>query len=122
MCKCTSGNTWIPGTRLSTRPGTTVSPPARRGRIAPGDEFRHDKASAAFAELQVSAQRIRDLAAGRGDERVSRGDIPFAGGGEAGIDIGCAFRHPAEFNRRAQHLPDRSRSRLYEGFGPGMGV
>src|SRR5437899_786949 len=118
MCNCTSGNLEIPGSYLSMRPGMTVSPPERRVRIAPGDEFRHDKAFAASPELHVIASGIGDLAAGRGNERVSRRDVPFAGRGEAGIDIGLPLRHAAEFDSGANHLPDRAGPAIDEGFGP----
>src|SRR5258705_272632 len=100
------------------RPGMTVSPPRRCLRIAPGDELRHDKAFAAGPELHVIAVGIGDLAAGRGDERVSRRDVPFAGRAEAGIDVGSPLRHPAEFDCGTEHLPDRAGPRLDEGFGP----
>jgi len=100
----------------------TVLPPERRRGIAPGDEFRHDKAVAPFAEVQVSALRIRDLAAGRGDDGVAGCDIPFASWGEARIDIGSALRHPAEFDRRSEHLADCAGSGLDEGFGPAVPV
>src|SRR6266849_5306240 len=122
MCNCTSGNLEIPGSHLSMRPGMTVSPPEGRRRIAPGDEFRDDKAFAASPEMHVVALGIGDLAAGRGDERVSRRDVPFAGRGEAGINVGCPLRHPAEFDRRAEHLPDRAGPRLNEGFGPDVSM
>ena len=46
---------------------------------------------------------IRDPAAGGGDHGVAGRDVPFAGRGEAGIDIGFAFGDPAEFDRRAEH-------------------
>src|SRR6266404_3234471 len=101
-----------------TSPAMTKSESSRRARIAPGDEFRHDKAFAASPELHVVALGISDLAAGRGDERVSRRDVPFAGRAEARIDVGCPLRHPAEFDRRAEHLSDRAGPRLNEGFGP----
>src|SRR5712691_11951403 len=100
----------------------TVSPPERRPRIAPGDEFRHDKAFAASPELYVIALGIGDLAAGRGDERVSRRDVPFTGRAEAGIDVGSPLRHPAEFDRGAEHLPDRAGPRLNESFGPDVSM
>src|ERR1700730_665131 len=77
----------------------TVSAPERRLRIAPGDEFRHDKASLSLTELQLGAVRVRDPAPGRGDARMPRRDVPFGCGGEAGIDIGAALRDPAEFDR-----------------------
>src|SRR5438876_402470 len=122
MCNCTSGNLEIPGSYLSMRPGMTVSPPERRVRIAPGDEFRHDKAFAASPELHVIALGVGDLAAGRGDERVSSGDVPFAGRAEAGIDVGSPLRHPAELNRGAELLPDRAGPRLNESFGPDVSM
>src|SRR5437667_6358149 len=122
MCNCTSGNLEIPGSYLSMRPGMTVSPPERRVRIAPGDEFRHDKAFAASPELHVVALGIGDPAAGRGDERVSRRDVPFAGRAEAGIDVGRTLRDPAEFDRRTEHLPDSAGPRLNEGFRPGVSM
>ena len=70
----------------------------------------------------TSCPCVGDLAAGRGDERVARRDVPFAGRGEAGIDVGFAFRHPAEFDRRAEHLPDRAGPAVDEGFGPGIAM
>src|SRR6266403_3149055 len=105
-----------------TSPAMTKSESYRRVRIAPGDEFRHDKAFAASPELHVIALGIGDLAAGRGDERVSRGDVPFAGRAEAGIDVGCPLRHPAEFDRGAEHFPDRAGPRLNESFGPDVSM
>src|SRR6266480_2797076 len=90
----------------------------RRRRIAPDDESRHDKAFALFAKTQILAARIRDLAASGGDDRVSRRDIPFAGGGEAGINVGSALRHAAEFDRRAERLPARAWPRPDKGFSP----
>src|SRR5438128_11475053 len=73
---------------------------SRRG-ITPCDEFRHDKAVTSLAELQVRPLRIRDLAARRGYEGMAGRHIPFRGWGEAGINVGSALRHPAEFDRRA---------------------
>src|SRR5258707_11197995 len=100
------------------RPAVTLSPLKHRRGITPGDEFRHDEALAGFAELQVTALRIRDLSARGGDDGVSCRDIPFAGRREAGIEIGFAFRQPAEFDRRAEHPPDPAGSPRNEGFGP----
>src|SRR6266446_2284996 len=116
------GNLEIPDSHLSMRPGMTVSPPDRGVRIAPGDEFRHDKAFAASPELHVIALGVGDLAAGRGDERVSSGDVPFAGRAEAGIDVGSPLRHPAELDRGAEHRPDRAGPRLNESFGPDVSM
>src|ERR1700756_1638310 len=65
--------------------------------IAPGDEFRHDEALAAFAKPQISPLGVGDLAACRGNDGVAGGDIPFAGRREAGIDIGFTLGHAAEF-------------------------
>src|SRR5207249_10245952 len=82
-----------------TSPVMTKSESSRRLRIAPGDEFRHDKAFAASSELHVVALGIGGPAAGRGDERGSRPDVPFAGRAAAGIDVGRPLRDPAEFDR-----------------------
>src|SRR4029453_13278448 len=73
-------------------------------------------------ELHVIALGIGDLAAGRGDERVSRRDIPFTGRAEAGVDGGCPLRPPAEFDRGAEPPPDRTGPRLDEGFGPDVSM
>ena len=62
------------------------------------------KAFAPHAEAQAARPGIGDLAAGRGDDGMAGRDIPFAGRRKARIDIGAALRHPAEFDRRAQHL------------------
>src|SRR6202166_1136280 len=100
----------------------------RRPWIAPGDEFRHDKAllslksRAASSEQQFSAVRIGDLAAGGRDNGMSRRDVPFAGRGKAGIDIGAAFGHPAELERRAEHLTNGAVSLRDEGFGAAVQV
>jgi len=65
--------------------------------------------------------RIRDPAAGRGDQRVARRDIPFAGGRKAGIDIDAALRDAAEFERGAEHLADCAGCLFAdEGFGPAV--
>ena len=77
------------------------------------------KASRADAELQLGALTVRDLAAGRGDHRVAGRDVPFAGGGEAGIDVDFALRHPAEFDRRAELCADRARPAGDKGLGSG---
>src|SRR5216684_1518875 len=98
----------------------TVSP--RRRGIAPGDEFRHAEAVASRTERQAGALRIGDLAAGRGDDGMPRGDIPFGSRGEARIDIGAALRHSAEFDRRTKLLADCAGSRINEGFGPDIAV
>src|ERR1700761_5648651 len=95
---------------------------SRRGWIAPGDEFRHDEIIPASAELHVGALRIRDPAAGRGDDGVPRCDIPFGGRREAWIDIGGAFRYPAELDRRPQFEPDDARPAVNKGFGPGVAM
>src|SRR2546429_3668300 len=110
--------TWM----AETSPVMTKGESSRRVRIAPGDEFRHDKAFAASPELHVIALGVGDLAAGRGDERVSRRDVPFAGRAQARIDVGSPLRHPAEFNRGAEHLPDRAGPRLNESFGPDVSM
>ena len=68
--------------------------------------------------MQGGALRIRDLAAGGGEDGVAGRDIPFVGRRKAGIDIDRALRHPGEFDRRAERLPDRAGPALYEGFGP----
>src|SRR5258707_12731810 len=95
----------MPGTAS---PAMTKSESYRRVRIAPGDKFRHDKAFAASPELHVIALGIGDLAAGRGDERVSGRDVPFAGRGEAGVDVGCAPPPAAEFGCGGKHLADHA--------------
>src|SRR5258706_7126436 len=105
----------MPGTA---GPAMTKSESSRRVRIAPGDEFRHDKAFAASPVLHVIALGIGDLAAGRGDERVSRRDVPFAGRGEAGIDVDCPLRPAAAFDRKAKHPPECTGPALGKGFGP----
>ena len=45
-------------------------------------------------------------------------DVPFAGRRQPGIDIDRAFRHPAEFDRRAELGAHRARSCRDKGFGP----
>ena len=45
--------------------------------IAPGDKGRHDESIGPLAEAQRATGIIGDLAACRGDDRVSCGDIPF---------------------------------------------
>src|SRR5258707_14658828 len=95
----------MPGTAS---PAMTKSESYRRVRIAPGDEFRYDKAFAASPELHVIALGIGDLAAGRGDERVSRRDVPFAGRAEAGKDAGCPLPPPPRFEPGAEHFPHRA--------------
>src|SRR5713101_4376284 len=91
---------------------------AHRRGIAPGDEFRHDKAVAPLAKTQVFAVRVRDLATSGGDDGMAGRDVPFAGWGEAGINIGSALCDAAEFDRRAKRLPDRTRPCLNKGLSP----
>src|SRR5258705_2998229 len=100
-CFLGATRTWMAGTS----PALTKSESSSRIRIAPGDEFRHDKALAATPELHVIAFCIGYLAAGRGDERVSGRDVPFAGRGEAGVKVGCPPPPPAGIGRGAQHPP-----------------
>ena len=53
------------------------------------------KSRAPLAELAKSAPlRIRDLAAGGGDDGVTGRDVPFAGRRQPRIDIDRALRHP----------------------------
>ena len=96
---------------LAGAPGTAwpVAAQARAAaRIAPGDELRHDEVRvAALAESELAALAVGDLAAGGRHHRAARRDVPFASGSEAGIDVGAAFRDPAEFHRRAERRPDR---------------
>ena len=80
------------------------------------------KSSAPSAEMQIGSFRVGDLAAGRGHDRMAGRDVPFAGRGEARVDIGAAFRHAAEFDRRAERLADRAGPAVDEGFGPGIAV
>src|SRR5436305_695539 len=49
-------------------------------------------------------------------------DVRFRGGGEAGVDSGVPFRHPAEFDGRAERVSDRASSRRNEAFGAAVGV
>src|SRR5258707_6030175 len=96
----------MPGTAS---PAMTKSESYRRVRIAPGDEFRHDKAFAASPELHVVALGIGDLAAGRGDERMSRRDVPFAGRAEAGVDVGRRPRPPSRLWPAGRRRPRSTR-------------
>src|ERR1700751_4738211 len=87
-------------------------------RIAPGDEGRHDESLRLFPESQGAASLIGDLAAGSGDDRMSRGDIPFRGWPEPRVDVGSALGDRTELDRRAKLLPHRPRPAIDKGLGP----
>ena len=67
-------------------------------------------------------QLIRDLAAGGGDQSVTCRNVPFAGRGEAGIDIGAALRDPAELDGGAERFAHRAGPALDEGVRAVVGV
>ena len=96
---------------------------SRRSRgIAPGDKLRHQKSLARFAETQRSAPPVRDLAAGGGDQGVTRRNVPFAGRGKTGIDVGAALRDPAELDRGAERPAHRAGPAVDEGVRAAVAV
>ena len=52
---------------------------AAAAAVAPGDEFRHDETFAAAPNRRSAPCAVRDLAAGRRDDRVAGRDVPFGG-------------------------------------------
>src|SRR5205085_8967598 len=84
-----------------------------RLRVAPGDELRDDEAAIVpLAEAEFAALAVGHPAASGGHNGAAGSDVPFACWPEAGIDVGTAFRDPAEFHGRGD--------RLSNGIGPAI--
>src|SRR3569833_3312589 len=91
--------------------------PRGRLRISPDDQVRDQEAVVSLDEPQGLAVAGGDEATYGGDDGMDRGHVPFAGGGEAGIDVGATFGNAAELDRRAENLPDRAGALGNEGLG-----
>src|ERR1700722_6159558 len=102
--------------------GPHDSPGSGSRRIAPGDEAWDEKVLRALTETQSGPLGIGDFPASGRDDRVACRDIPFAGGGEARIDIDRTLRDLREFDGRAQPLPDRTWPSVDKGFGRGIAM
>src|SRR4051794_1787978 len=91
--------------------------------VTPGDELRDDEAAIVpLAEAERAALAVGYAAAGCGHDRVAGPDVPFTSGPEAGIDVGTAFRDPAEFHGRADRLSDGVGAVIDEGLGSGISM
>ena len=87
------------GRRLRAPSRANVRQRLRLVRIAPGDEGRNAEILAGVAEVSGAPPcALVTVPPAAATSRMAGGDVPFPGGAEPRIDIGCAFGDPAELD------------------------